>query len=37
MQARLPLWQRLVWLAAIWIASVVAVGFASGVIRLWLR
>ncbi|MHC2331732.1 DUF2474 family protein [Bradyrhizobium sp. USDA 4454] len=37
MQARLPLWQRLAWLVAIWIASVVAGGFVSGVIRLWLR
>jgi len=37
MQARIPLWQRLAWMAAIWIASVVAVGFVSGVIRLWLR
>ncbi|MDH2384138.1 DUF2474 family protein [Bradyrhizobium sp. CER78] len=37
MQARLPLWQRLMWMAVIWTASVVAVGFVSGVIRLWLR
>jgi hypothetical protein len=37
MQARIPLWQLLVWMVAIWFASVVAVGFVSGVIRLWLR
>lgn len=37
MQARLPLWQRVVWMVTIWIASVVAVGFVSGLIRLWLR
>lgn len=37
MQAQLPLWQRFVWMAAIWIASVASVGLVSGVIRLWLR
>ncbi|MCC8936175.1 DUF2474 domain-containing protein [Bradyrhizobium sp. Arg68] len=37
MQARIPLWQRLVWMATIWTASIVAVGSVSGVIRLWLR
>ncbi|MCP2222640.1 DUF2474 family protein [Bradyrhizobium elkanii] len=37
MQARLPLWRRLMWMAAIWIASVAALGFVAGVIRLWLR
>ncbi|MVT64933.1 DUF2474 family protein [Bradyrhizobium pachyrhizi] len=37
MQAHVPLWRRLTWMAAIWIASVAALGVVSGVIKLWLR
>lgn len=32
-----PLWQRLSWMAAIWAASVLALGAVAGVIRLWLK
>ena len=31
-----PLWQRLAWMAAIWAASVAALGLVGGVIRWWL-
>lgn len=32
-----PLWKRLVWMAAIWFASVTALGAIAYLIRLWLR
>ena len=32
-----PLWQRLAWLAAIWFASVAALGSVAFVIRAWLK
>ncbi len=32
-----PLWKRLAWMAAIWAASVAALGVVAGVIRLWLH
>ena len=31
-----PLWQRLAWMAAIWVGSVLALGVVAGVIRMWL-
>jgi hypothetical protein len=31
-----PLWQRLLWLVAIWAASVAALGIVAGVLRFWL-
>lgn len=31
-----PLWQKLAWMAAIWLASVLALGVVAGVIRMWL-
>ena len=30
------LWKRLTWMVAIWLASVLALAIASGLIRLWL-
>ena len=32
-----PLWQRLGWMALIWLGSVVALGLVAWVIRSWLR
>jgi hypothetical protein len=32
-----PLWKRLVWMVAIWGASVVALGAVAVIIRFWLR
>lgn len=34
-QAR-PLWQRLAWMAAIWLGSVLALGVVAMLIRYWL-
>lgn len=31
-----PLWKRLAWLAAIWGASVIALGAVATIIRFWL-
>lgn len=32
-----PLWKRLAWMAAIWTASVAALGAVAGVLRWWLK
>lgn len=32
-----PLWKRLGWMAAIWLASVLALGLVASVLRLWLK
>lgn len=32
-----PLWKRLAWLAAIWMASVAFLGAIAWIIRLWLK
>ena len=32
-----PLWKRIAWMAAIWGASVLALGLVAGVLRLWLH
>lgn len=32
-----PLWQRLGWMAAIWLASITVLGLVASVIRLWLK
>ena len=34
MENQLPLWKRLAWMAAIWAASVIALGLVAGLIRL---
>ena len=31
-----PWWQRLGWMVAIWVGSVLALGVVAGVIRMWL-
>ena len=37
MDTPLPLWKRLAWMAAIWAASVLALGVVGAVIRYWLK
>ena len=32
-----PLWKRLAWMAAIWLASVTTLGIVAMVIRSWLK
>jgi len=32
-----PWWQRLLWMAGIWLASVLALGVVAGAIRWWLK
>ena len=32
-----PLWKRLAWMAAIWAASVLALGVVASLLRWWLR
>ena len=36
METASPLWKRLMWMAILWAAGVLAVGAVSGFIRLWL-
>jgi hypothetical protein len=36
-EAPAPLWRKLAWLAAIWAASVAALGIIAYLIRFWLR
>ncbi|MFN3989025.1 MAG: DUF2474 domain-containing protein [Erythrobacter sp.] len=32
-----PLWQRLAWMAAIWLASVAVLGAVAWLLRLWIK
>jgi hypothetical protein len=32
-----PLWKRLAWMAAIWAASVAALGIVAMLLKIWLR
>jgi hypothetical protein len=32
-----PLWQRLGWMFAIWLASITVLGLVASVIRFWLK
>jgi hypothetical protein len=32
-----PLWQRLGWMLAIWLASITLLGLVASVIRFWLK
>lgn len=32
----LPVWQRIAWMAAIWLGSVASLGVVSWLLRLWL-
>lgn len=36
-EARAPLWRRLVWFVGLWAASVAALGLVAFVIRSWLN
>lgn len=36
-EAESPLWKRLAWMAAIWLASVGSLGVVALAIRLWLN
>jgi hypothetical protein len=36
MSAPSPLWKRLSWMAAIWTASILALGAVTGLLRWWL-
>jgi hypothetical protein len=36
-QPNTPLWKRLAWMAAIWAASVAALGAVAWVLELWIR
>jgi hypothetical protein len=36
-QPSAPLWQRLGWMALIWLVSVLALGIVAGIIRWWLH
>jgi hypothetical protein len=33
---RQPLWKRLAWMAAIWLASVAVLGAIAGLLKLWI-
>lgn len=35
METPSPLWKRIGWMAAIWLASVLALGLASVLLRFW--
>ena len=37
MEARVPFWKRLAWMAGIWGASVLTLAVVTGVIRIWLQ
>ena len=37
MGAEAPFWKRLLWMAGIWAASVLALGVVAALIRLWLH
>ena len=32
-----PLWQRLVWMFAIWLTSITVLGLVASLIRFWLK
>lgn len=32
-----PLWQRLAWMAAIWLGSVAVLGVVAWLLRLWIK
>jgi len=37
MNAERPLWQKLAWMAGIWVASVAALGLVALLLRTWLN